>query len=181
MMEKNFLKSASKMVCMLLAMSTAMTFTSCGDDDPDDNGFTSKYKNIEIVYEASVGDGYSQFWDVEVTYTASGGSSKTAKLDSNGWAMTYSFEPTKDAPTDYVLTVVANVKSSGTQPDDNTVYSMGHAYNFIAYGVKSDGTKVLLAGPDKSSSNLSAKGSKIKELTGEKRTLIDKSYEININ
>lgn len=180
----NIIKDAWKLLGILLILFPAFVLTSCNDDDdePDDpNTTTSKYKQVVIKFGTSVGEGYSEFWDVELTYTSPGGVATTVPLDFSATDEQYILDPKDEIPTNYVLKVVAKPKANASVPDDDTVYSMGHSYYFTAYGVTQDGTYVLIGGSnDVISTNHSAKGSSIKTIMSETKTIVDKTYTISL-
>jgi len=179
-MTKNIFENAWKLISLLLVLLPALTLTACGDDNDEPEVPTSKYKKILIEYSASVGEGYSMFWDVELTYTTPGGENKTIDLDMD-WVETYYLNPGDEIPTNYVLNIVAKPNPNAPTPVDDEKYAIDKAYRFVAYGVTNDDSKVILGGDPIGFSHTGlTTGAKIKELMGEQKKIADKTYTIEL-
>jgi hypothetical protein len=188
-MTRNIIKNAWKLLSLLLVCATAVGFTSCGDDDDDDDNIinngsntstTTQYKDIVVEYAASAGEGYTSFWNVEVTYTNESGSTSTALVGANGWTTTVHIDPSK-LPVTCVFSVTGQVNPNAPTPDDNTVYSVSNSYLFHAYGVKADGSHVNLGGDENTifSGEKNTDGAHLKNLMGESKRIIgEKSFTI---
>lgn len=179
-MTTNIFKNAWKLMSLLLLLP-AVTLSSCSDDnDEPEAGSSSKYKEVIIEYSASVGNGYADFWDVEVTYTTPGGNTETQKLDTD-FNTTYRLNPADEIPTTYVLNITAKPDADAPQPNDDEIYSLAHSYQFTAYGVTESSSKELIGGNIiATESTSSTDGAHIKAAMGTTRQLVDHTYTIQL-
>lgn len=131
-------KIFSQLLCSLLFIATVLTFTACGTDDeptPDPTPDPSPVlpAKIAIAYSLELGDGWWDFFDIEVSYTTAEGANET-KTIHKGWTYVGKVDY-NDAVSEYTFTAKATPKDNLPEIDQNLKYNFDKDAKAYAFSV----------------------------------------------
>lgn len=176
---KKFSKTIFKILGLTLSLLLSAGFISCGDDDEPDVPEV-EIVAVDVQYVASVGDAYTNFWDVQLTYTNAQGKTVTEPLTSP-WSQKYHIKKEDKIPTTYTFKVYAYPKQDAPHPDPDAIYSLKRTVGCVVWGTTSDGKEVLLGGnPSAQPTGGVSDGKHIIEKMSETNVLADESIKIEL-
>lgn len=131
-MKKRFF---SLLMLFMTVFMLGLTFVSCGDDndEPTPDPKPVLPAKIAIGYSLDLGDGWWDFFDIEVTYTTASGESET-KTIHKGWAYVGEVNY-NDAVTEYTFTATATPKANLPEIDENAKYNFDKDAKAYAFAV----------------------------------------------
>lgn len=176
-------KMILKVMALIVSVAMSASFTSCGDDN-DDNEPDQPQKKIATVvvdYSVALSQDYFDLWDIEVTYTGAGGQPVTEKIDMD-WHMQLNLKTFDEIPTTYALTAVAKPKATAPTLVADHVYDITSECKLLITGIAADGKTETTAGtlvPVKKS--VSTDGNHLTTSITEQRSICDMKYSITLD
>lgn len=131
----------------MTAVIIAFSLSSCGDDkdapNPEPEPVLPAY--VAVAYSLDLGDGWWDFFDIEVSYTTATGETET-KTIHKGWAYVGKVKY-NDALSAYTFTATATPKAILPEIDENEKYDFGRDAKAYAFTVneKDEQTGILSA------------------------------------
>lgn len=117
----------------MLSIVAAFAMTSCGEEDHD----PLDVKSVNAEYSLELSESWYEFYDIDVTYYDQTGKKNTLRVTEN-WNYGFSVKP-KDAPKNYVFTVVATPKTELPEITGSQ-YVLSENIEGKFYGIRYDGS-----------------------------------------
>ncbi len=153
---------------LMLAMSLALmgvSFVACGDDndepDPNPNPVPAHAAKIGIGYSLELGDGWWDFFDIEVTYTTAAGETET-KTISKGWVYAASVDY-DDAVSQYSFDATATPKATLPEINQETQYNFNKKAESYAFALNEKGEQVGVLAVKDNASTMTIAGSNVEK------------------
>lgn len=124
-----------KAMAVLVGLAMSVSLVSCGDDEEKDepqNPESDVTSIVEVKYHVELGQGYWDFFDITVEYTAEDGSVET-KTITQEWSESYEVSLAKAADT-YVFKVTALTKQNHPAVVDGEYYDLSTNVNATVSG-----------------------------------------------
>lgn len=162
-------KKFFSMLMLVMAFALAgISFVSCGDDNdeptPNPDPTPSHPAKIGIAYSLELGDGWWDFFDIEVTYTAADGQTEI-KTISKGWVYAGSVNY-EDAVSEYSFTATATPKANLPEIDTNANYNFDKKADSYAFELNEKGEQTGILVSKNSASSLTISGAHLSDYLG---------------
>lgn len=151
------LKTINSLIAVVLTV-LSLGFTSCGDDndEPSVDPQPVLPAKIAIGYSLELGDGWWDFFDIEVTYTTATGAIET-KTIQKGWTYVGKVNY-QDALTEYSFTAKATPKADLPEIDENTKYNFDKDAKAYAFSVNDKDEQVEILSSKNNSTTMTVAG-----------------------
>ena len=161
----------------IFAIALSAILTSCRDNDDDlvDDDPQATLK-VKITYSVDLADTWYEFYNVEITYTGSGGNSETKIIQENqDESMTL---PMNGAPDTVAFKVIAKPKDTPPEVEDGKVYLLDHSANLRVVTMTEDGKEVVALFSEPTNATLKSGGDAFRQALQQERQLYNRSYTI---
>lgn len=166
------------MLCMILCM--AISFSGCGSDsdEPEVPKDPNKITKVTIDYAVELSQDYYDLWDIEVAYIGAGGKKVTETIDMD-WHMRMTLSTSDEIPAEYMLSVVANPKTTVPTVDPEKVYTLESSCMVSINGYSADGKNIMQAGMlTPQHHKVDTDGEHLKEIIKKDRPICDVKYTV---
>lgn len=157
-MKKNLF---SMLMLFVAGAIMGLTFISCGNDndEPTPDPKPDSPAKIAIGYSLDLGDGWWDYFDIEVTYTMAAGITET-KTIQKGWAYLGKVNY-KDAVTEYIFTASATPKANLPEINENDKYNFDKEAKAYAFSVNENEEQVEVLSSKNNSSKMTIAGNNL--------------------
>lgn len=168
-MKKKFF---SILMLSFAAVLMGLSFVSCGDDndEPDPTPEPSAHPaKIAVGYSLELGDGWWDFFDIEVTYTKATGGSET-KTIQKGWIYVDKADY-KDAATEYTFTAKATPKATLPEINPDAQYNFDKNAKSVVFGLNAKEEQTEILASKSNATTMSIAGSNLNKWLAEHTNL----------
>ncbi|MDE6009302.1 MAG: hypothetical protein K2G90_08860 [Muribaculaceae bacterium] len=164
-MKKKFF---SMLMLLVAGAMMSLSFVACGDDNdeptPGPEPTPAHSAKIGIGYSLELGDGWWDFFDIEVTYTTADGATET-KTVHKGWVYAASVKYA-DAVNEYTFSATATPKETQPAIDPNAQYNFDKKAESYAFALNEKDEQTGVLATKSNVSSMTIAGSKVENYLG---------------